>query len=386
MTADTRETTAKVVERNERRRVYSDGPRRVTMTDVARLAGCSQATVSFVLNKATGVKISEAMRNRVIEAARTLNYAATSLAHHDVGDGVAALNLAQSDILGFVVDQLATSPEAVVAIEGVRQAMWDQGRVMMVAQTMNDPEMEERVLRTMVAKGAHALIYMTIFTRKVTMPAWIGDLAVPVILLNCYTAERSYPAVIPGEVAGGQKAAQHLIDHGHRRIGVITGEPWMEATRDRLKGYRRALIGAKIAFDPALVIEGDWSASAGYNGTRRLLALAERPTAIFCQNDRMAIGCYEALKEAGIVIPDGMSVVGYDDEEISRHLHPQLTTVVLPQRAMGAWAVKVIARPLNPATKSHPVTKLDCDLIARKSVTCPPNATLRLSPDRTPMR
>ncbi len=373
MTADNRGSDAKGTTRNEPRRFSADAPRRVTMTDIARLAGCSQATVSFVLNKANGVKISEAMRNRVIEAARTLNYAATSLAHHDFGGGAAALNLAQSDMLGFVVDQLATSPEAVVAIEGVRQAMWDQGRVMMVAQTMNDPEMEEKVLRTMVAKGANALIYMTIFTRKVTLPAWIGDLAVPVILLNCYTAARSFPAVIPGEVAGGQKAVQHLIDNGHRRIGVITGEPWMEATRDRLKGYRRALIGAKIAFDPALVIEGDWSASAGYDSTRRLLALAERPTAIFCQNDRMAIGCYEALKEAGIVIPDGMSVVGYDDEEISRHLHPQLTTVVLPQRAMGAWAVKVIATGRKRPSKGCPVTKLDCDLIVRLSVTYPPN-------------
>ena len=372
MTADNSSSEAKGIARSERRRFSADAPRRVTMTDIARVAGCSQATVSFVLNKANGVKISEAMRNRVIEAARTLNYAATSLAHHDVGGGVVALNLAQSDMLGFVVDQLATSPEAVVAIEGVRQAMWDQGRVMMIAQTMNDPEMEEKVLRTMVAKGANALIYMTIFTRKVTLPGWIGDLAVPVILLNCYTAERFFPAVIPGEVAGGQKAVQHLIDNGHRRIGVITGEPWMEATRDRLKGYRRALIGAKIAFDPALVIEGDWSASAGYDSTRRLLALAERPTAIFCQNDRMAIGCYEALKEAGIVIPDGMSVVGYDDEEISRHLHPQLTTVVLPQRAMGAWAVKVIATGPKQATEGYPVTKLDCDLIARLSVTRPP--------------
>ncbi|WP_309664021.1 LacI family DNA-binding transcriptional regulator [Tabrizicola sp.] len=385
MTANKSRSEDKGIPRNERRRFSVDAPRRVTMTDIARVAGCSQATVSFVLNKANGVKISEATRNRVIEAARTLNYAATSLAHHDVVGGVTSLNLAQVDMLGFVVDQLATSPEAVVAIEGVRQAMRDQGSVMMIAQTMNDPEMEERVLRTMVAKGANALIYMTIFTRKVTLPVWIGDLAVPVILLNCYTAERSFPSVIPGEVAGGQKATQHLIDHGHRRIGVITGEPWMEATRDRLKGYRRALSGARIGFDPALVITGDWSASSGYEGTRRLLAMAERPTAIFCQNDRMAIGCYEALKEAGIVIPDGMSVVGYDDEEISRHLHPQLTTVVLPQRAMGAWAVKVIATGPEQATEGYPVTKLDCDLIARLSVTRPPYVSEEISPDRTPI-
>lgn len=384
MTVDNSGSEARRNGRTERRRVSADTPRRVTMTDIARMAGCSQATVSFVLNKASGVKISESTRDRVIEVARTLNYAASSFAHHDAFVGLQSLNFVQSEMLGFVVDQLATSPEAVVAIEGVRQAMWNEGRVMMVAQTMNDPEMEERVLRTLVAKGANALIYMTIFTRKVTLPAWISHLAVPLVLLNCYTAERSFPAVIPGEVAGGQKAVQHLIDHGHRRIGVITGEPWMEAARDRLKGYRRALIGAKIAFDPALVIEGNWSASAGYEATRRLLALAEPPTAIFCQNDRMAIGCYEALKEAGIIIPGRMSVVGYDDEEISRHLHPQLTTVVLPQRAMGAWAVNVIAKARKPATTGFPVTKLPCQLVVRQSVTHPPHILPEPSPPWTP--
>ena len=91
---------------------------------------------------------------------------------------------------------------------------------------------------------------------------------------------------------------------------------------------------------PKLVIEGDWSASAGYAATKELLALDDRPTAIFCQNDRTAIGCYEALKEAGMRIPEDISVIGYDDEEISRHLHPQLTTSVLPHRAMGRWAIE----------------------------------------------
>lgn len=234
----------------------------------------------------------------------------------------------------------------------------------------------------MVANGAVALIYMTILTRKVALPLWIDNLAIPVILLNCYTTVHAFPAAVPSEVAGGQKAVQHLIDHGHRRISVITGELWMEASRDRLKGYRRALTGAKIAFDPALVMEGDWSASAGYEGTRRLLALTERPTAIFSQNDRMAIGCYEALKEAGIAIPDGMSVVGFDDEEISRHLHPQLTTVLLPLRAMGAWAVKVITVASHLATESFPVTELDCELIVRQSVTTPAGLRPIASPAR----
>ncbi|MEP7453829.1 LacI family DNA-binding transcriptional regulator [Phyllobacterium sp. SB3] len=335
------------------------------MTDIARVAGCSQATVSFVLNKTPGIKLATEMRERVIEAARSLGYAAPNFAHLDMVNAAAP---ATDGKIGFVVDQLATSPEAVVAIEGARQASWNAGNIILVAQTLNDPEMEPRTLRALGDQGISALIYMAIFTREVTLPQAVYDLDVPVILLNCYSLDYAFPAVVPSEIAGGQHSTRHLIQHGHRRIGTITGEPWMEAAKDRLKGYRRALATADIPFDPALVIEGDWSASAGYEATKKLLMLQDRPTAIFCQNDRTAIGCYEALKEAGMRIPEDISVIGYDDEEISRHLHPQLTTSVLPHRAMGRWAIEQLETPLNLANNRYPVTKLECPLVERLSV------------------
>ena len=148
----------------------------------------------------------------------------------------------------------------------------------------------------------------------------------------------------------------------------------MEAAQDRLEGYRRALATADIPFDPALVVEGDWSASAGYTGTMKLLALAEPPTAIFCQNDRTAIGCYEALKEAGLRIPEDVSVVGYDDEEIARHLHPRLTSSILPHRAMGQWAVERLDEPFHGGNRRYPLTKLECPLVPRDSVAAPAKA------------
>jgi LacI family transcriptional regulator len=117
------------------------------------------------------------------------------------------------------------------------------------------------------------------------------------------------------------------------------------------------------------VFNGDWSASAGYEATRKILDLPEVPTAIFCQNDRMAIGCYEALKEAGYEIPRDMSVVGYDDEEIARHLHPQLTTSVLPHRAMGQWIAEQLAD--GEVDSRYPLTKLECPLVERASVDKP---------------
>jgi LacI family transcriptional regulator len=266
---------------------------------------------------------------------------------------------------------LATSPEAVVAIEGAREASWDAGNVLLVAQTLSDPVMEPRAIRALTASGVSALIYMTIFTREVEMPAYFYDLNIPVVLLNCYTRDYAFPAVVPSEIAGGQSSTRHLIAHGHHRIATITGEPWMQAAQDRLTGYRRALATADIPFDPELVIEGDWSASAGYAATMKLLALKERPTAIFCQNDRTAIGCYEALKEAGLRIPEEMSVVGYDDEEISRHLVPALTTSVLPHLAMGQWAIEHLGNLAQPRQRRYQITKLECSLVKRASVAPP---------------
>jgi LacI family transcriptional regulator len=337
------------------------------MTDVAREAGCSQATVSFVLNRNESIKISPQMRERVFAAARTLGYSAAS------APVVASeVEFGTGEMIGFAVDQLSTSPEAIVAIEGARQAAWAAGNVVLVAQTQSDPKMEPKTLRALTGKDVAALIYMTIFTREIDPPAYLYELDIPVVLLNCYSVDHAFPAVVPGEIAGGQSATEHLIRHGHTRIATIMGEPHMSAAQDRLKGYRRALATADIPFDPDLVADGNWSASAGYEATVKLLALKTPPTAIFCQNDRMAIGCYEALKEAGFRIPDDMSVVGYDDEEISRHLHPRLTTSILPHRAMGQWAIEQL-EARRPSRDRYPIAKLECALVERDSV-APPRA------------
>ena len=135
-------------------------------------------------------------------------------------------------------------------------------------------------------------------------------------------AGRTIPSVTPGEVVGGRQATQHLIERGHRRIAIIEGEGFMDASTDRHKGYRQALAAADIAFDASLVRPGNWEPTAGYEQTRSLMALPDPPTAIFCCNDLMALGCYDALKELGCRIPDDVSVVGYDDREIAQHLAP----------------------------------------------------------------
>jgi LacI family transcriptional regulator len=143
-------------------------------------------------------------------------------------------------------------------------------------------------------------------------------------------------------------------------------------SKSRLEGYRRALATADILFDPDLVVEGDWSTTGGFEATQKLLKLKHPPTAIFCQNDRTALGCYDAVKEAGLRIPEDISIVGYDDEEVSRHMRPRLTSCVLPHRAMGRWAIERLGESFAKERKRHPITKIECTLVPRDSVARPP--------------
>ena len=142
----------------------------------------------------------------------------------------------------------------------------------------------------------------------------------------------------------------------------------MEVSRDRLRGYREALATHDIAFDPSLVREGNWQLSSGYEATKSLMALERPPTAIFCANDRMAMGCYEALKELGLRIPEDVSVVGFDDDELASHLFPKLTTLKFPRHPMGTWAAERAYEIGIEREDSYRVVKLECELIERDSV------------------
>ncbi|MDQ0322395.1 LacI family transcriptional regulator [Pararhizobium capsulatum DSM 1112] len=332
--------------------------KRVTMMDVAKLAGCSQATVSFVLNNVTDIKISADLRARVLDAARSLGYGTGSPIRRT------AMEELRGGCIGFIVDQLATAPEAVNAIEGARQESWDDDVTILVAQTQGRVEHEKRALDRLLQAGAQGIVYMSIFTRRVALDAIFDNLPVPMVLLNCYTSDERFPAVVPDEITGGRMATSILIDLGHRHIATIVGESFMEAAQDRLSGYRKALAKANLPYDDRLIAEGDWTPTSGYEATQRLLSLTDRPTAIFCQNDKMATGCFNAIRDAGLSIPGDISVVGYDDDEIARHMKPQLTTLDLPHRAMGAWAIRQLETPPHGSKSVH---KIACSLVTRNS-------------------
>ncbi len=342
--------------------------KRVTMTDVARAASCSQSTVSVVLNNTPRIKISAETRNRVLAAIEELGYRPQKSRSAPVS---------KIQQIAVIFDRIATSPEAVVSIDGAWEAAWELEHIVCAFQTFHDPEMEPLTIRAALGNGVDAIIYATIMTRQVEIPPILHEVSIPVVLLNCYSSDNAFPTILPGEIAGGHRATDVLIVAGHRRIAHITGEMWMDAAKDRLQGYRQALATADIPFDPVLVREGNWQTSAGYEHTNALMDLADPPTAIFCSNDRMAVGCYEALKERGLAIPRDVSVIGYDDEEVARHLTPPLTTLVLPHREMGRWAVeKALSLTPSTAARFRP-TKLECPLIERASIAPPAIGSVR---------
>jgi LacI family transcriptional regulator len=334
------------------------GTPRVTMTEVAREAGVSQTTVSLVLNSVESARLSAATRKHVREAAKRLGYRVTRRRDF-VFDGA-------EGALAFVVDELSTDPWMALGLDGVREKAWERGMVVHTFVTGGDANLEQAILSKIAPPRFVGLIFGAINTRRIEMTKFPRDL--PIVLLNCYLPDRRLSSVVPAEILGGYVATQRLVVAGHRRLGYIGGEPRMDASRDRLKGYRRALAEAGIPFDRTLVRDGNWEPSAGFERTRSLMAEDNPPTAIFCANDLMAFGCYQALAEMGRRIPQDVAVVGYDDRDIATFLHPPLTTVLLPHYEMGVEAVTCLFDRLGRPSSRASQIKVEGTLIERGSV------------------
>jgi LacI family transcriptional regulator len=342
------------------------------MTDIAKLAGVSQSTVSLVINHVSGAKVSKRTRDTVLRIAREIGY---PLARH-----VRNAPRQQRNLILYLTDELSTSPHAVQTIDGAKDGAWDQDCLLAVFATRSDPDLEAAVLAQMLGNPALlGVIYATIFTRAATLPAALAG--VPVVLLNCHTRERTHSSVVPSEVLGGFAATMHLVEAGHRRIGFINGETWIEAASERLKGYRQALSTSDIPFDATLVREGDWQVSSGFEHALSLLSQPNPPTAIFCANDLMAIGAVDAARKLKLEIPKDLSIVGYDDQDIARYTQPPLTTVLLPNREMGRWAAEtLIAQARSESGARRTSVKMECPLVPRESVAKPRRRSTRRAP------
>ena len=329
--------------------------RRPTIQDIAREAGVGVGTVSRVLNESD--QVSDVTREKVLQAIEELNYRPSFAAR--------LMRTRTPKIIGFITDEIASTPFAVDTIKGAQSSAWEQNRLLLVVNSDQYEDMEENAIAVMLERGAEGIIYAAMFHREVTPPERIRK--VPAVLLDCFDAARSFPSVVPDEVGGGRLAAEILSQRGHKRIAFINlGPPAIPAYIGRLKGFRQGLEPLGL-FDPALIREGPNEPQNGYESSLVLMKLSDPPTAIFCASDRIAMGVYNALHELGLRIPDDVAVLGFDNQEvIAEGLKPTLSTIALPHYEMGQWAIQYLIEnhdDLEPVQK-----KLRCPFIERESI------------------
>jgi LacI family transcriptional regulator len=337
--------------------------KRATMVDVAELAGVSQATVSLVLNGVTNARISKATRRRVLEAAETLSYRRGKA--HAVPEG-------RKRVIGLFLDEVSTTPFAAAFIEGARDEAALQDVSVAMFCTRSDPALEQAAMDLLVSQKTIGIVYASLMTRQVVVPDTFSEL--PLVLLNCYERKLRYPSVVPGDIVGGYQATRALLSAGHRRIAHMAGENFVEAAKDREKGFRQAMAEYNVPVDEDLVIQAGWNIRAGRETALKLLSLPNPPTAIFCFNDRMAIGCYEAARRLGLSIPKNLSIMGFDDEDLAANMDPPLSTVILPHDEMARWAVAELLDSYSAADQDERLqkVKIECELVTRASVGPPP--------------
>lgn len=331
-----------------------------TIFDVAKEAGVSPKTVSRVLNNEPTVK--DETRAAVLAAITKLNYFPSQSARQ--------MRTGQSNIIALISDEIATTPYALDMIRGAQGAAWKSGKLLTVINTENNRQMEQRAFQLAREYNFDGVIYAAYFHREVDLIEERPD--VPLVLLDCFVESRTLPSVVPDEELGGFEATTALLKRGHTRIGYITFDRPIPATIGRFEGYKRALETQGIPFDPSLVIYEDGQASGGYRGTLDLLQRSDRPSAIFCWNDRMALGAYDAIRKLGLAIPDDVAVMGFDNQPVlAEQIHPGLTTMALPHYQMGIWAMDHLLEQIAAKGDGQitPVQhKISCQLIERESV------------------
>lgn len=338
--------------------------KRVGIKDVARAAGVSVATVSLALND-TDARIPAATRERVRTTAREIGYTPNTLAR--------SLRRGRTHTIGLISDQIATTPFAVRMIEATQDVAREHGHLLFLVNTGSDPEVEREAIDGLLNHQVDGLVYACMWHQVVQAPA---GLPAGTVFLDARPEGGGFPAVVPDDHGGAVAAVQELIDAGHRRIAYLDAgeDPLPIASSLRLAGYRSALEAAGLPLDPALHVRGATTALGGRAAADALLELPpdRRPTAVFCFNDRMAMGVYAAARHHGLDIPQDLSVVGYDDQQlIAAELDPPLTTVALPHYEMGRWAMEVLLGQQS-AAEGDGVTHMPCPLIRRASVHPPP--------------
>ncbi|QIR06031.1 HTH-type transcriptional repressor PurR [Salinivibrio costicola] len=328
-----------------------------TIKDVARLAGVSTTTVSHVINKTRFV--AEKTTEKVWQAVEELNYAPSAVAR--------SLKCNTTRTLGMLVTK-STNPFFAELVHGVEDYCYKQGYTLILCNTEGNLEKQRDYLRMLSEKRVDGLIVVCSDLNEDLMLLLEKKRDLPMVVMDWGSHHIDTDRIEDNAELGGYLATKHFIDNGHTKIGCISGQMDKNTCKHRLNGYFRALKEANITVNENWLIEADFEADQAQIAAKQLATMSDRPTAVFCFNDIMALAAISTFNEYGLKVPDDISVIGYDNIDLTEYFSPPLTTIHQPKRRLGKTAVKLLlARIANNETQQQ-VFEMQPALVSRQSV------------------
>ena len=329
----------------------------VTIRDVARLASVSPMTVSRVINDST--LVSRDTRRRVEEAISELGYVPSRLARGLSAQRTGTLGVIVPDVANPFFTQIVRSAEEVARRAGYRVLLCD---------TRADLVIEREVIEEMIAHRVEGIVIAPVSDRSRDHLLRLDKFAVPYVLVDRTVPGIDADAVLGDSAEGAQRLVEHLLSLGHRRIGMIVESSDVSTARDRRGGYEAALRAAGLPVDPGLVAEGTVDPQGGHEGMQRLLALDDPPTAVFTVNNLVALGAIEAVRAAGLEVPDDIALVCFDDIEYASRLYPFLTVMEQPAETFGTLSTQLLLERIERrAPERARVVVLPAEFVVRRS-------------------
>jgi LacI family transcriptional regulator len=329
---------------------------RVTIREIAALAGVSVATVSRVMNDREDV--APETRELVLRIVRERGYTTNRTAR--------GLSAGRTGLIGATVPLVHPAYFSFI-LSGAAEALYERDMRLVLCPTQHEHEREVSLLERMMHGTTDGGLLINPQESSTELETLLLNGYHFVVVDPLRPLNDRIPSVSSANSAGADAAVKHLLSLGHRRIGAITGPRGWIATEERLRGYQSALAGAGILAEEALVQEANFETEQGRRAARHLLDLHEPPTAIFAFNDNIAIGVVQAARERGIRMPEDLSVVGFDDVEAAEIVTPMLTTIRQPLAEMGRMAVSLLERLIEGQRIEALHVELRTQLIVRNS-------------------
>ncbi|ETX30579.1 LacI family DNA-binding transcriptional regulator [Roseivivax isoporae] len=328
-----------------------------TIQDVARIAGVSTATVSRTLSKPSVV--ARSTREAVLDAIETTGYRINATASNLRRQRTGTVIVLLPDIANPFFSQI---------LAGLASVLTPAQYGMLIADTQSGPDPDEQLAHYLTSGQADGVILLdgTLSPRALDIPGR------PPVVMACEWMDTTTPSVRVENARGAALAVGHLARLGHRHIGHVTGPTGNVLSETRLEGFRDALSALGLPLRDEWVIEGDFSMDSGAAAARAWLALDSRPTGLFLSSDQMAVGFMGELQRRGLTVPSDVSVVGFDNIEIARHLSPGLTTVRQPRTRIGVRAAEMLLSLIDTGLLEGPTEMIEVEFMARESSAAPP--------------